>query len=90
MPRSNAVWVGRYLGERALTGASNANIVLFLLLGAVFGIGMASSILIGQAMGARQEAQVKRVVGSSAAFFAIASAVMSAVGFIFVGTICAG
>ncbi len=80
----NAVWVGRYLGERALTGASNANIVLFLLLGAVFGIGMASSILIGQAMGARQMSQVKKVVGTSAAFFAIASIVMSAIGIFFV------
>lgn len=83
----NAVWVGRFLGEKALTGASNANIVLFLLLGAVFGIGMASSILIGQAMGARRMEQVKRVVGTSASFFAIASTVMSLIGILFVGVI---
>jgi putative MATE family efflux protein len=83
----NAVWVGRFLGERALTGASNANIVLFLLLGAVFGVGMASSILIGQAMGARQTSQVKRVVGSTASVFAIASLAMGAIGYLFVGDI---
>ncbi|RYD62535.1 MAG: hypothetical protein EOP84_34510, partial [Verrucomicrobiaceae bacterium] len=33
----NAVWVGRFLGEQALTATANANNVMFLLLGAVFG-----------------------------------------------------
>ena len=28
----NAIWIGKYLGAAALTGASNANIVMFLLL----------------------------------------------------------
>src|SRR5258708_29281094 len=32
----NAVWVGRFLGEAALTATSNANLVLFLILGTVF------------------------------------------------------
>ena len=39
----NAVWVGRFLGEAALTATSNANLVLFLILGTVFGIGMAAT-----------------------------------------------
>ena len=33
----NAFWVGRFLGEAALTATSNANTLLFLLLGGVFG-----------------------------------------------------
>src|SRR6478609_4757094 len=44
----NAVWVGRFLGESALTATSNANLVLFLILGTVFGIGMAATILVAQ------------------------------------------
>jgi len=65
----NAIWVGRYLGEAALTATSNANLILFFLLSAVFGVGMAASILIGQAIGAQNLALAKRIVGSSATFF---------------------
>ena len=58
----NSIWVGRYLGEAALAATSNANTVLFFLLGAVFGIGMAATILIGQSIGAKNMVQAKRVV----------------------------
>ena len=47
----NAIWVGRFLGEDALAATSNANMVMFLLTAFVFGFGMASTILIGQAWG---------------------------------------
>lgn len=47
----NAIWVGRFLGESALTATSNANLVLFLILGTVFGIGMAATILVAQSVG---------------------------------------
>ncbi len=66
----NSIWVGRYLGEAALTATSNANIVLFLLLGLVFGISMATSILVGQATGRKDSQKVKEIVGTSSVFFA--------------------
>jgi Na+-driven multidrug efflux pump len=50
----NSFWVGNYLGEAALSATSNANAVMFLLLGAVFGITMAATILIAQHVGARR------------------------------------
>lgn len=65
----NAIWVGRYLGEAALTATANANNLMFFLIGAVFGIGMATTILIGQAAGARDTALARRVMGTSATFF---------------------
>lgn len=46
----NAVWIGRFLGEEALAAIANANNILFFLLGAVFGIGMAATILVAQAI----------------------------------------
>ncbi len=61
----NSVWVGRFLGEAALTATSNANIILFFLLGVVFGISMANTIMIGQAVGARDLDEARRVVGTS-------------------------
>ena len=75
----NAVWIGRHLGEDALTAAANANNIMFFLIGSVFGIGMAASILIAQAIGAHDTAQVRRVMGSSASFF-IGLSVLIAIG----------
>ena len=33
----NAIWVGKYLGEAAFAAAGNANVVMFLLFGVMFG-----------------------------------------------------
>ncbi|GHH51557.1 MATE family efflux transporter [[Pseudomonas] boreopolis] len=76
----NAVWVGRYLGEAALTATANANNILFFLIGSVFGIGMAATILIGQAMGAKDLVQARRVMGTSATFFVGVSVLIAASG----------
>jgi len=76
----NAIWVGRFLGEAALTATANANNIMFFLIGSVFGIGMAATILIGQAIGARDIAQARRVMGTSATFFISLSVVIAAVG----------
>ncbi len=43
----NAVWIGHFLGPAALSAAANVNLILFFLLGTVFGIGMAATILFG-------------------------------------------
>ena len=78
----NSVWVGRYLGEAALTATSNANTVMFLLIGAAFGIAMAATILIGQCIGANDISEARRVVGTSATFFAALSVVMAVAGLV--------
>ena len=76
----NSIWVGRFLGEAALTATSNANTVMFLLIGAAFGIAMAATILIGQCIGANNLSETKRVVGTSATFFAAISVGMAVAG----------
>lgn len=76
----NAVWVGRFLGEQALTATANANNIMFFLLGAVFGVGMAATILVGQAMGAHDLAQAKRTIGTSVAFFVAVSLAIALAG----------
>src|SRR5450830_204307 len=78
----NAIWVGHYLGEAALTATSNANIILFFLLGVVFGISMATTILVGQSIGGRDINRAKRVVGTGATFFATLSILVAAAGYI--------
>jgi putative MATE family efflux protein len=76
----NAIWVGRFLGEQALTATANANNIMFFLIGAVFGVGMAATILVGQAMGAKDLAQAKRVIGTSATFFLCVSIAIALAG----------
>ena len=78
----NAMWVGRFLGEAALTATANANNVMFLLIGLIFGVGMAATILVGQAMGAHDLPQAKRVLGTSATFFGLASMVIAVAGWL--------
>ena len=83
----NAVWVGRFLGEAALTATSNANLVLFLMLGTMFGIGMAATILVAQSVGARDLPEARKIVGTSATFFFGVSVIIAVAGWIFVDAI---
>ena len=76
----NSIWIGRFLGEAALTASANANVVIFLLIGGVFGISMATTILVGQHIGARDMPGAKRVVGASASFFFLSSLAMALLG----------
>ena len=65
----NQFWVSHTLGEAAITALGNANIVMFLMMAAIFGVGMAGNILIGQAMGAHDVGLVKHVMGTATTFF---------------------
>jgi putative MATE family efflux protein len=76
----NAIWVGRFLGENALAATSNANMVMFLLSAFVFGFGMASTILIGQAWGRRDVEEARRVFGTAMGSFLLVSIAVAAVG----------
>jgi putative MATE family efflux protein len=77
----NAMWIGHFMGEAALTAVANANNVMFFLLGAMFGLSIASNILIGQAVGGGDAEQTRRVMGSSVTFFAAISILISALGY---------
>ncbi len=79
----NTIWIGRLLGENALAATSNATTVMFLMLAFVFGFGMASTILIGQAFGRRDVDGARRVIGTAFAAFAAVAIVMSAIGYVF-------
>lgn len=77
----NAIWVGQLLGPEALTATTNATLILLLLLGVMFGTGMASTILVGQAIGAKDLPRAKKVVGTGATFFLVTSLIIAIGGF---------
>jgi putative MATE family efflux protein len=79
----NAIWVGRFLGEDALAATSNANMTMFLLMAFVFGFGMASTVLIGQAFGRRDIDEVRRVTGTAIGAFVPVAAAIGLLGWIF-------
>ncbi len=76
----NAIWVGRFLGESSLAATSNANMVMFLLSSFVFGFGMASTILIGQAWGRKDVDEARRVFGTVAGSFAVVTILVAILG----------
>ncbi len=79
----NAIWVGHLLGEAALAATSNATIIMFLAFGAVFGFGMAATILVGQAFGRRDIDAARRAFGSAIGLVLIASIVVAGAGWAF-------
>jgi putative MATE family efflux protein len=83
----NAICVGRLIGEDALAATSNANMVMFLLTAFVFGFGMASTILIGQSWGRKDIAGARRIFGTAAGSFLLATIVIAAAGYGLSGSI---
>ena len=79
----NAIWIGHFLGEDAIAATSNASIIMFLMFGAVFGFGMAATILVGQSWGRRDVEAARRAVGSAIGLVLAASVVVGALGWIF-------
>jgi len=79
----NSIWVGRFLGESALAATSNANIIMFLMFSAVFGFGMAATILIGQSVGRNDIEAARRAFGSAIGLVVGGAVVIAIIGWIF-------
>jgi putative MATE family efflux protein len=79
----NAIWIGRFLGESALAATSNANMIMFLLMAFVFGFGMASTVLIGQAFGRKDVDGARRVIGTAIGSFVLVAAAIALAGWVF-------
>ncbi len=76
----NAIWVGRLLGEDALAATTNANGVMFLLFAGVFGLGMATTVRVGQHFGARNVPAARQTFGSGLGFCVMFAAVVGMIG----------
>lgn len=78
---ASVFWVSHVLGQTALAAIVNAAQIMFLMLGLIFGISAASSILIAQSVGSGDLLRTKKIVGSCTVFFLIISTLMGVVGF---------
>ena len=79
----NSIWVGRFLGEQALAATSNANIIMFLMFSAVFGFGMAATILIGQSVGRGDIEAARRAFGSAIGLVMAGAVLIAVLGWLF-------
>lgn len=78
-----SIWIGRLISTQALGAISAVFPIIFLLFSFVFGVSSGSSVLIGQAFGARDLHKVKRVAGTvlaAALYLGIIVAVLGALG----------
>jgi putative MATE family efflux protein len=80
---AGSIVVGRWLGVDALAAISAFFPLFFLLVSFVIGIGSGSSILIGQAYGAKNEERLKAVVGTTLTFTFLMGIFLAVVGGIF-------
>jgi putative MATE family efflux protein len=78
----NAIWVGRFLGAQALAATANANITMFLMFSVVFGFGMASTVMIAQAVGRGDFDGARRAFGSAVGFCTLLGMVVATAGWI--------
>ncbi|MFF2877818.1 MATE family efflux transporter [Gottfriedia sp. NPDC057991] len=76
--------VGKWLGENALAAISAFFPIFFFLVSFIIGIGSGSSILIGQAHGAKLEERVKAIVGTTLTFTLFLAVVLAIFGNIFI------
>jgi putative MATE family efflux protein len=76
----SAIYVGKFLGENAFAAAGISAMVMFLIFSTVFGLAMAATILIGQAMGRRDMTEIQRTIGATTGVFIIASLAIALLG----------
>lgn len=81
----NSIWVGRLIGEEALAATANANIIMFLMSSAAFGLGMAGTVKIGQRFGMRNLDGARRAFGTVVGFSFLVMTGIAALGFLTTG-----
>jgi putative MATE family efflux protein len=78
-----SIWIGRLISTQALGAVSAVFPIIFLLFSFVFGVSSGSSVLIGQAFGARDHHKVKKIAGTvlgAALYLGIIVAVVGSLG----------
>ncbi len=85
-----SIFVGKMLGEAALAATANANQIMFVVFAVVFGFSMAATILVGQATGRKDLAEVRRTTGASIGFFFIGGVIVAILGWLFAPGILLG
>jgi len=79
----DSVWVGQFLGPRALAAVSVGFPVIFALIALVMGISMATTVLVSQYYGARRGEDVVRTINNSLVLLTVLGGAVSVLGLVF-------
>jgi putative MATE family efflux protein len=80
---ANAVYLGRLVGVRSLAAVSAIFPIVFFLISFLIGLASGSTVLIGQAYGARENDKVKQIAGTALALTLVLGVVVGVAGGIF-------
>ncbi|MGZ3521915.1 MAG: MATE family efflux transporter [Vulcanimicrobiaceae bacterium] len=78
-----SIFLGRMIGVRALAAASAVFPLIFLLVSFVIGLSSGSTVLIGQAYGARDMHKMKKVAGTTLSISLILGIAVAVIGLLF-------
>jgi Na+-driven multidrug efflux pump len=81
----NNIFLGHMLGVDALAAATVFFPVMFFFIAFVMGLGMGTTVLVGQAFGAGDHERVRAIAGSALALTLIAGVVIAVFGGLFTG-----
>lgn len=79
----NSIYLGQMIGVDALAAVAGFFPVMFFFIAFIIGLGAGSSVLIGQAWGAREPERVKAVAGTTLTLALIGGAIIAVFGGIF-------
>lgn len=79
----DSIIVGNFLGYQALAAVNIAFPITFILTSVIMGLTMATSIMIAQYAGAKNEEMIKRTIGTTTIFLGGSAIVISIVGVVF-------
>ncbi len=77
---ANSIYLGRLIGVHALAAVSAIFPIVFFLIAFLIGIGSGSTVLIGQAYGARDHAKVKEIAGTTIALTLLLGVIVGTLG----------
>ena len=80
---ANSIYLGRLVGVRSLAAVSAIFPMVFFLISFLIGLGSGSSVLIGQAFGARDERKVKQIAGTTLALAIVLGLLVGGIGGVF-------
>lgn len=79
----DSFWVGRYIGPEALGAVSVSFPIMFGLVALIMGLTMATTTMVSQYRGAREEVQVRRTITNSLILVTVTGIISSIVGIIY-------
>lgn len=79
----DSIWVGQVIGKEALGAVSVSMPLIFALLSLVMGLTMATTTMVAQFRGARNEEMVRKTIGTSLILLGAAGVLFGTIGFVF-------